>query len=247
MTTVESFSVYSAHGASGVIAKAFSEGSGWKYTPVERYREGQVAMYGLARGLREALDKCQSDGHDWIFMDHGYLGPQHYSGYYSVTKNAYQHTGVGVETGGTAPIPELSPMRAGRRIVILPPSFVFAPFVGIDVNQWIVKTVDEVKKHTDRPIFIRYKMSAIPLEKDLKDAHAVVTYNSKAAIKALIMGIPAFATDKCCVWGCGSNDLSMIDNRQQEPDRIRWLRTLAANQFTLDEIRSGFCLEKVMK
>ena len=85
-----------------------------------------------------------------------------------------------------------------------------------------------------------------PLREDLEHVHAVVTYNSKAAMEAALLGYPVFVNTPCSAYGVGSTDLSSIDNPQYPPDRERWLANLAANQWNIEEMRSGQCYEEIM-
>jgi hypothetical protein len=133
-------------------------------------------------------------------------------------------------------------MRHGEHILLLPPSRLLAPYIGIDVDDWIetYKTIP-----TDRPIRVREKYhdktgigSKPPIETDLENCHAVVTYNSKVAIKASCLGISVFATDPCCATRI-SQSMFTIDNPDLNIDREGWLRALSYNQFTLDEMRKG--------
>ena len=247
---MEALGVCSTHNASKVITKAFAKGAKWRCIPVKDYREGPVAIYGLARGLAEVLRIARQD-HDCIRLDHGYMASGHFTGHYSVTKNVIQHTGEGeYDAKRLDPIrPSMSPMRHGEHILLLPPSRLLASFIGLDVNEWISGCK---KLQTDRPIRIREKYVGkaagkkygvqvstapeVPLEEDLKNCHAVVTFNSKAAIKASCEGISVFTTHPCCVTAISQPWLS-IDNPELNIDREGWLRALSYNQFTLDEMR----------
>jgi hypothetical protein len=194
--------VHSTHQPSKIITKAFAKGANCPWVSVESYKGGPIAIYGLARGLQGVLERSRP--HDAIRIDHGYIQAGHYDGYYSVTKNALQHTGEG-EYGPERldPIrPEMRPMRRGNHILILPPSRLLAPFIDLDVDDWIA-TYQRIP--TERPIRVREKYndrtkvgSRTPLEDDLRGCHAVVTYNSKVAIKAACQGISVFVSDACC-------------------------------------------------
>ncbi len=234
---MEALTVYSRHTAAETVTRAFAKGSGWTWTSVKDYKEGPIAIYGLGRGLLEVLHTAQRGGHDWTYLDHGYLNPGHYDGYYSVTKNAFQHTGEGdYDSKRLGPIrPVMSQMRCGEHILLLPPSRLLAPFIDMDVDAWI-ETYRDLP--TERAIRVREKGDLKPLEDDLKDCHAVVTYNSKAAIKASCQGISVFATDPCCITRISQPMLS-IDNPDLNIDREGWLRALSYNQWTLDEMRNG--------
>jgi len=85
---------------------------------------------------------------------------------------------------------------------------------GLPVTDWLERTVDEIKKHTDRPIVVRghpgdkdaanylqtkpgrYRVSTNgSILEDFKDAWATITYNSSPGVASSIEGIPAFITD----------------------------------------------------
>jgi len=245
ITSLNGSVLYARHTASEVITREFSVGakmSGWKRIPVAAYESGPVALYGLARGLWGALQKAQEDGQDWFFIDHGYLGAGHWDGYYSVTRNAFQYSGM--EHYDSERLdklrPDLKPMRHGGHILLLPPTRAYAEIVGIDVDAWIEKYSN---LDTDRVIRVREKFNAktklgatTPFQDELKGCHAVVTYNSKGAIRAAIEGISVFATDECCITGI-AGDLSDIDSPDLNIDRESWLRALCNHQFTLDEMK----------
>jgi len=242
---MEAVAVYSPHPASARITKAFAAGAKWPWIPVSQYREGPIAIYGLARGLLKVLRSAQHAQQDWIFLDHGYLHPGHFDGYYSVTCNAFQHTGKGVYDAERLDIirPDMYPMRYGEHILLLPPSRALTEFIEVDTDEWI-KTNSDLP--TDRPIRVREKGAKTPLEEDFLNCHAVVTYNSKAAIKAAIAGISVFATDPCCITRI-SQPLLSIDSPNLHIDREGWLRALSYNQFTLDEMQDGLIWDLVTK
>lgn len=89
---------------------------------------------------------------------------------------------------------------------------------GQSLMPWLVKTIMQIKKHTDRPVLVRfhpgdrhtnshkqslhkyglenvYISSNKSIIQDLELAHAVVNYNSSPAIAAAIEGVPIFVLD----------------------------------------------------
>ena len=92
--------------------------------------------------------------------------------------------------------------KDGKHIVVFPPSWWLCNNLGMRAEDVLQNTIDELKKHTDREIRVRVKKikgqyNPVPLHEDLKDAHAVVSFQSSAAAKAIIKGIPSFTiTDK---------------------------------------------------
>ena len=61
---------------------------------------------------------------------------------------------------------------------------------------WVEATVAAIKRKTSRPVRVRKHPGnhppEIPIEDDLDNVWAVVTWGSSAAIKALAAGVPAF-------------------------------------------------------
>jgi hypothetical protein len=83
-------------------------------------------------------------------------------------------------------------------------------------------------------------VSTQPIEEDLKGAHAIVTFNSNAAVDAVIAGIPAFAMDQgSMAWDVTEHDLARIE-QPIRPDRDQWAAELAYTQWTQDEMARGW-------
>lgn len=146
---------------------------------------------------------------------------------------------------------------------------------GIDVQSWIIKTIAEIKKYSNRPIVIRlhpgdketkriFKAGA-PLCKvnltygitlshnenlldDLKNCWAAVNYNSSPVVGAAIEGIPIFAMDASnsqCK-DIANTDLSRIENPLM-PDRQQWVERLSMFHWNFDELKSGECWAHMRK
>jgi len=217
-----------------------------------------VVIYGLLRGLQDAHKKARNLNLDWTYQDNGYLSPGHYKGYYSVTINAFQHTGAGEYERGKSRFEALdlgwkylTVWQKEGYILVLPPTEIFAYLMGFHPDGWLIDVKERLDLATDRLIKIRAKPGSLlegkkvvagaSLEEDLKGAFAVVTYNSKAAIQALVQGVPVFVNTPNCCSSVGLDDLSKIEDPYYPEDRMRWLYALAANQFTLDEMKTGYC------
>tara|TARA_R110001592_G_scaffold192795_9_gene439793 strand:+ start:2391 stop:3335 length:945 start_codon:yes stop_codon:yes gene_type:complete len=121
-------------------------------------------------------------------------------------------------------------------------------------DEWIEKTVSEIKKHTDRKIIIRTKPEsrAVRLNNDtFKDAvlnkvFATVTYNSIVSVESIVNGVPAFVMQENAAAPVASTDITKIESPIR-PDRQEWLAWLAHNQFTEKEMRNGFAFETLKK
>ena len=256
--------VISASRNSKIVSGAFATGIGVVPMDVDGHMlcipVHDIAIYGLLRGLLKVWKRAREEGLNWLYLDKGYFRPGHFDGYYSVTWNAFQHTGEGKFERGKERFEnlrldlELKPWRKnGDYILIFPPTEIFSALLGFNPQGWLDDTLRKLKMYSDREIKIRAKPGSmlmgkkIPkgasLEEDVSKAYAVVTYNSKASIKAILEGVPVFTSTLCCTYAPGLSDISQIEFPLYVNDRERWLYALVANQFTLDEMRSGYCAE----
>jgi hypothetical protein len=226
-------------------------------------------MYGALRGLLPTLRQAQREGRNWFYGDNGYfLSGKSETSYFRITRNALQHNGIGTATpyrmdrakrlGVT-----LKPWRkSGSHIVVCPPGHLFGATFGFSADAWIEKTLESLKKHTARPLRVRMKVSwndakpvdiirgstgkpktsvTTPLMDDLKDAWALVTHSSNAAVEAVVAGYPVICTDPCGASAMGSNDLATIESPRTDGDRESWLAVIAGAQWKLSEMRDGTC------
>ena len=132
---------------------------------------------------------------------------------------------------------------------------------GFDVMDWCNKTINEIKKHTDRPIVVRahpgdgkakqylklnhpgvkISKNAHILE-DFRKAHAVVTYNSSPGVAAAIEGIPVFVTDhtpqKSQAFDVCNTDLKLLENPNL-PDRQKWIEKISMSHYNFQDLKMG--------
>lgn len=231
-----------SHVNSRAVCAAFADGSGAPIVPPAPLLPGDVAMYGCLRGLLPTLKQAQREGRAWYYLDNGYFRAGHYHGYYRATRNAYQHDGSGrhgpdrFERLGL----EIKPWRAGgRHVLVCPPGDVWAGLMDFDAADWLRATLAQIAAHTDRPVVVRHKKTPHPLSVDLTDCWALVTYMSNVAVTSLLEGVPVFATGPCAAARMGRTNLLHIESAYYPPDREQWAWNLAANQWTLDEMRAG--------
>jgi len=240
------------HKHSVQVCHAFAAGARAPIVPPAPLLRGDVMMYGALRGLLPTLMQAQREGRTWFYADNGYLKPGHYRGHYRITRNALQHDGRGTarpdrwrRLGLT-----IEPWRrSGRHVVICPPGRLFGALFGFDADQWLSDTLDVLRRHTDRELRVRVKMSwqevktptICPLADDLRDAWALVTHSSNAAVEAGLAGVPVFVTAQCGASRIALTDLTRIEDPAMPDDREEWAAVLAANQWTLAEMREGLC------
>ena len=120
-----------------------------------------------------------------------------------------------------------------------------------DHKKWVFETAKRLQGLTNRPIVFRphplAKLPPIPgcgfsekpLEEEVANAHAVVTFNSNSAVESLILGKPVFAFDEgSMVWEVANRNLQDI-NEPLYPARQQWARDIAYCQWTPEEMAKG--------
>ena len=213
------------------ICAAFSEGLGGK-TVYPEEAGNSIVTYGILRGTGEAIKRAEN----FWYIDHGYIKRSNpagtLNGYFRITKNALWHSGEGKYPTDRLKkvVSHLGTRKRGRNIILAPPSKYMREF--LDLHDWEEKTIEEIKKYSDRPILISTKQQN-PMNEVMKDAWAVVTDHSNSAIDALIEGVPIIMTNPARSYG------KIKDIENPEFDRVPLLSALSYNQWTLDEMRSG--------
>lgn len=142
---------------------------------------------------------------------------------------------------------------------------------GQPLLPWLIKTIQQIKKHTDKPILVRfhpgdknqmqhkralarYRLKGVVISssdtlfRDLKSAHAVVNYNSSPAVVAAIEGIPIFVldADRSQAKDVANTDLKNLENPQQF-DRESWIHKMAQMHWSLDELKDGSAWKHLRK
>ncbi len=187
----------------------------------------------------------------WIHFDHAYFHRGHRSGSYRLSIN-------GLAAGPVRECPEdralahrdllLPWRRSGDHILVCPPSNAMQRFHGC--SGWLEHTLDELARHTDRPIRVRQKpKKGHPYNsflEDLAGAHALVTHASNAAVEAVAQGIPVFVDDASPAAPVGLSDLGLIETPLL-PERWPWFKHLFQSQFSLEEIGSGDAIAEAFR
>lgn len=140
---------------------------------------------------------------------------------------------------------------------------------GLDVMDWCVKTILEIKKYSNRPIIVRahpgdknaknyLKLNAPDVKistnqnilDDFKTAWATITYNSSPGVASAIEGIPVFVTDpfpensqslKVC-----NTSLKDIENPIM-PERQDWIERIAMSHWSFKDLESGKAWSHIKK
>lgn len=238
------------HTHSRFIGAAFAKGANAPTVGTFRLQPtGAAAIYGRLRGCNEILQAAKDEGRDFYYIDRGYMRATRdddYSGYFRVSKNSLQSDGTGTPNYDRFASLGISikPWReGGSHVLICPPGDVYGKLSGFNSDEWTLNAVATLRRSTDRLIRIREKprhgQRNVTLLDDLKNCWAMVVHSSNAAVDALLMGVPVFATDACGASFCASKDLSSIEKPFFPDNREEWAANLAAQQWTISEMESG--------
>lgn len=222
------------------FAYAFAKGCGGTMTDeIDTLFDGGVAAFG-SPPVWPLLRFARAHDRDVLWGDHGYFGRHKY---YRITRNGMQHDGTGDAGPERFQVFQrpVQPWRTGgRHILVCPNSAVYFGLHGMSVEQWLIDVREQLARHTDREVRIRWKVTGEPIATDLQDAWAVVVFSSAAALDALIAGVPVFTLAPFAAsLRMGRTDLAQIEEPFYPDDREPFLWNLANNQWTIKELCTG--------
>jgi hypothetical protein len=136
------------------------------------------------------------------------------------------------------------------------------------MSQWVMDTIDEIKKHTDRTIIFRpHPRCTLPhieheytnvkrqnpryingtyddFDMGFDNIWATVSYSSNPGIHSILEGVPAFVSPHSLAYDA-ANDIDFLHDIENpiRPDRQQWLNDYAWTEFTVEEIASGLPLK----
>lgn len=229
-------------------------------------QDGISVNWGIIRGSEYILWNSIRKNQPFIYLDHGYFnyGHQLENPSYKITIGAFQAREIKNVSYQrfkklNLKIKDWKLPSQGQYIIVAPPTDAVMNFYG--VFNWLNMTIETLRKYTDRAIVVRQKPLEIsldyssgrampissnkvnfnadtPLEEQLKNAYAVVTFNSNIATEAILNGVPVFVDETSAAYSIGSTDLSQIE-KPVFGDQEEWCAHLANNQIYLNEIKNG--------
>jgi hypothetical protein len=162
---------------------------------------------------------------------------------------------------------KLLPWQQGNNIVIAVQRADSEQWAGQPpVTQWLQTTVDTIRKHSDRPVVVRShprvhlsipgvtveRPQKIPgsyddydFDRVLKNAWAVINWNSGPGPQSVIAGVPAFVGPSSLAAPVANLDLSMIETPHM-PDRTQWANQLAHTEWTTQELATGLPIKRLL-
>lgn len=213
--------------------------------------------YAAAESMADTWERC---GGTAVIVENGYAGRDAEGRqYYAIAAHGHNGSGwwpEGPEDRWAALGIELQPWREPTpdgHILVCGQRGIGSREMA-SPNAWHDHVAARLRKITDRPIRIRphpgNQPAKVPLEDDLRGAHACVIWSSGSGVKALIAGVPVFYD--CPHWICEfvgiEIDASLQDRLEHNPwsnpelfnrDRLIAFRRMAEAQWSVDEITSG--------
>ena len=209
-----------------------------------------IVVRGIAK--KKVMHKAIEDGRDFYYIDTGYFGNEKTKLYHRIVKNGLQFN-LPIwkdcpDDRFMATSTQIRKKTPGRNILLCPPSQKALNYWDVNLETWILQTTETIKKYTDRPIVIREKANRQIRTNDdtmemalSRDVHCLVTYNSIAAVEALILGKPVFTMGPNAAGPLANKELSRIEKPLMPVvDRVRQLCcNLAYGQYTPAEMIDG--------
>lgn len=209
--------------------------------------EGRV-FFGVTEGNLAEWQQALGGSEPWFYGDNSYFdcvrGQQ-----FRFTRNRIQHDGEGLTNGrrferfGLDIKPARDP-DAGDYVLCVPQSEQFMRLVIGYRGDWIKDRKPLLEAHGGAGLLYRtraWSSDKIALQRslpqDLKRARMVLTHSSAAAVSAVLDGIATLTS----VYSCAFHQATI----HHEAERRRWAGVLADNQFTVDELRSGFAWRSI--
>jgi len=215
----------------------------------------QDHFWGFIFDNETNIRKCIKENKQWFFWDMPYYGRWYKDTqedfYWRVSKNHIHYRRV-----IDYPSDRFKRLNVtvkeytkGTKVLVCPSSETMTRYItGYSIKEWVEKTIDKLKQHTDKPIEVRYKprangtsgpsVATIPFAEQAQDTHCVVTSVSLCAVEAQLLGIPTI-----CHKDSFARDISSINLEDIEsPKRVdtkQWFYNLAYSQYTHKEIESG--------
>lgn len=248
----------------GDFAKCFDNVESTNFPSLKKNEDNTpVILRGLTQ--RKLIHLCDTQKRDYYYIDTGYLGNlQKRKEWHRIVKNNVQNMipNYDLPEDRFLKLPNAESnlrFRGWKKfdgpVLVVTPSAKPCIFYGIDRDEWVEKTVAELKKHTDRKIIVRDKVgrvlrvgdNSVPVQLVNEKIHCLVTYNSIAAVEALSCGVPAIATAPGSASKLCTKNISDIESPfyPDEDKVVAWQNWLAYCQYTPKEMSDGTAIRLI--
>jgi hypothetical protein len=220
----------------------------------EKNTDTSLVIRGLGGSSQRAIRHCWENNRTFYAIDTGYFGNVGKTKiWHRITKNNLQHLGPVIERPGDRLKKiidyKYQKQTHGKKILICPPSEkVMNLFDQPNPETWTKQIIQQLKSYTDRPIEIRLKPSRTErtstktIEAALADdVYCLITYNSIAAVEAMMNGKPAIALGPNAAQSICNTKIEDIEelNFPSKEEMTAFMQHLSYAQFTRDEMQNG--------
>lgn len=225
-------------------------------TPPLEYRARDVlVIWNRYWENHEFAKRMEAAGGTVLVAENGYLGVG-WNGarWYALSRS--HHNGAGTWSPGPASRwddlqVQLEPWReGGSEVVILPQRGIGPPGVAMPAG-WECAAQDQLQRTCRYPVRIRPHPGngeGSPFAEDLARARAVVTWGSTAALRALLLGIPAFYAMPGWIGARAGAPLEKADfKRPRRGQRLAMFRRLAWAMWRIEEIEAGTPFRRLLQ
>lgn len=212
---------------------------------------------------KKYVDACRAEQRDFYYMDTGYFGnfrnelnPKGKKHFVRIVKNDVQKSVLEEYPSDRwenliSNDPRLlwkGWKKSGKKILLVLPNSKSCNFYNMNKDQWLTKTIDTIKRHSNLPIIMREKASRPERHKYSiydaldQDIFATVCFNSIAAIESIAYGVPAFVAVPCAASPLALMDLTQINTPYYPDEKLikKHCSSLAYGQFTFEEVENGY-------
>lgn len=258
------------------VIRAFAQGCGAKLVDGWRYEPSDVAIvFGVrkervpqswARG--DIIRKQEKNGGRVVVLETGYVrrgdGPEHYyaAGWGGLNGRADFRNSASPSDRWERLCIGLRPWRTGgSRIVVCGQVPWDASVQHHDHIGWCQMVCAQLGRRAGSNLVFKphplaacvnygvrgCDISGAPLAHEMEDARCVVTFNSNAAVEAVIAGVPAISMDiGSMAWAVTGHSLDDVESPPM-PDRAQWASDLAFSQWTPAEMAAGLAWEHLSR
>jgi hypothetical protein len=259
----------SSGGIKSAVVKKIASACGFPYKTskdfLHRGIEGDIVICAGILGVGGAvIQEAQRLGKTFIYLDYGYFNDSRKGRWWRVHVNSFHaKTWYDFSKGPKRAWRKydriaLKPVhpytKKGNHILVCPPTPAVSEYFG--QQDWLDKTLNELKNHTNKPIKVRYKPSVVgvywqdgmlfnsgetiktpadTIDNDFTNCWAMVTYNSAMFVDALRRGVPVFSGDACAAHLLENTDLAGIEHPAYK-NHMALFWSLAEQQFTVSEM-----------
>lgn len=227
------------------IMQAMARGFGGRTCLGDPPDDGEmVVVWGQLWTALRVIPQAIRQGRPFLHIDNGYIRPAKgtLTGYYRITYNGMSPVFLPGAPKARLRLHMESWRAQGRHVIIALPGENFGRALGLNMMHWIMQSQISARPHTRRQIVIRPRKTHKPLASDLQGCWALVTHSSNVAVDAVMNGIPVFVAPTSPAAPVGNFDLAKLEHPDL-PDRRPWFNSLIAQQYTIDEMRSGLARE----